>query len=348
MKKTALITGIRGQDAAYLSQLLLEKGYKVIGTDRRSGGATKWRLERLGVVDKIVYEYMDLVEFHNVCEIIEKYQPDECYNLAAQSFVQASFSQPFVTSNVNFFGVLNLLEAIRKYSPKTKFYQASTSEMFGKIQENPQTEKTPFYPKSPYGVAKLASHWEVINYRESYNLFACCGILFNHESPLRGEEFVTRKITKGLINWYHNQEPIYLGNIYARRDFSHAKDAVNAMWLMLQQKEPKEYVIASGQTYSIKDFINECLKQLHVNYKWINENKGVKEYCIDQKLNSFYDTSKIVIIDPTFFRPNEVDILRGWSEKAKKELGWSPSYGFESLIKEMLEEDAKLYNTVKK
>ena len=321
-KKKALITGIRGQDGAYLSKLLLEKGYEVIGADRRSGEFMNWRLKELKIEKDIQLIYVDLLELPNIMRTIQKIQPDEIYNLAAQSFVRASFEHPLLTSEVNAVGVLRLLETIRTINPKIKFYQASSSEMFGKVQETPQTEKTPFYPRSPYAVAKLFSHWMTVNYRESYNIFACSGILFNHESPLRGVEFVTRKITQtiGRIK-YGLEDKLTLGNLEAKRDWGYSAEYVNAMWLMLQQKSARDYVIATGETHSIKEFLDYALQYAGFDIIW--KGKGVKTKGIDRKTNKI-----IVDISPEFYRPAEVDALIGDSSKARKELGWEPKIKF--------------------
>ena len=339
--KTALITGTRGQDAAYLSKLLLDKGYLVISTDRRTGSPTYWRLEELGVMGRPYFkiETMDILDSHNVCQIIEKYQPDEVYNLAAQSFVAASFTQPRITSEINYIGVLNILEAIRNYSKESRYYQASTSELYGKVQEIPQKETTPFYPRSPYGVAKLAAHWLTINYRESYNLFACCGILFNHESPLRGDEFVTRKITKKVAeidkNLKLNQKitPLSLGNMYAKRDWGFAGDYVEGMWRILQQDTPEEFVLATGKTYTIKDFVNESFKHINIDLIWSGKNED--EVAHDDKGHLLVQINKI------FYRPGEVDLLLGDPTKAETKLGWVREWDFSQLVKEMVEADIK-------
>ena len=264
--KKAIITGITGQDGCYLAKLLLSKGYKVYGAQRRNTGKRYWRLDELGITDQIEIVDIDLSEPYNIEKVIDKVQPDEFYNLAAQSFVGLSFEQPQVTTITNSLGVLNILEVIRNKYPDIKFYQASTSEMYGKVLESPQKETTRFYPRSPYGCAKAYSHYLTVNYRESYNLFTCSGILFNHESPMRGEEFVTRKITKGLVHWLKNGKPVELGNLDSKRDWGHAEDYVEAMWLMLQQDKPDDYVISTGKTYSIKDFIQKCLNKLEINF----------------------------------------------------------------------------------
>lgn len=332
-EKVALITGIRGQDGAYLAKLLLEKGYKVIGADRRSGDSSNWRLKELGIEKDVQIIYMDLLELTNIIRVIEKVKPDEVYNLAAQSFVQASFEQPILTSEINAIGVLRLLEAIRLVKPDTKFYQASTSEMFGKVQEIAQTEKTPFYPRSPYGVSKLFAHWITVNYRESYNMFACSGILFNHESPLRGLEFVTRKITYGLARIkYGLQDKIVLGNLDAKRDWGYAPEYVEAMWLMLQQPEPDDYVIATGETHSVREFIEKAAMFSGFNIEWVGERENTKG--VDK------NTGKIIVeVSMEFYRPAEVELLVGNPEKARKKLGWNPRTKFEDLVRIMIEAD---------
>jgi len=333
--KKALITGIRGQDGAYLAEFLLNKGYEVIGADRRSADSTAWRMKELGIENKVKIKYMDLLEYTNVFEVIKTVKPDEVYNLAAQSFVEASFIQPFLTSQVDGLGVLTLLEAIRHFSPETKFYQASTSEMFGKVQTIPQDEKTPFYPRSPYAVAKLYAHWMTVNYRESYNLFSCSGILFNHESPLRGAEFVTRKITMGIAAIKHGrQDKITLGNLDSKRDWGFAGEYVEAMWLMLQQDKPDDYVIATGETHTIREFAECAFKAAGISLAW--EGEGVHTKGIDRK------TGKIVIdVSKEFYRPAEVEFLLGNPEKAKRNLGWVPKIKFEELARLMVEADIR-------
>ncbi len=333
MDKVALITGIRGQDGAYLAEFLLKKGYKVYGADRRSAESTNWRLKELGIDKEVEIVYMDLLELTNVIKTIEQVKPDEVYNLAAQSFVGVSFQQPILTSDVNALGVLRLLEAIRLFSPHVKFYQASTSELFGKVCEIPQTEKTPFYPRSPYGVAKLFGHWITVNYREAYNMFACSGILFNHESPLRGLEFVTRKITYGVARIrYGLQDKIFLGNLDAKRDWGYAKEYVEGMWLMLQQDSPGDYILATGETHSVKEFVECAFAVAGYNIYW--EGEGLNTKGIDKK------TGKIMIeISPKFYRPSEVDILIGNPKKAKEKLGWMPKTKFEDLVRIMVEAD---------
>lgn len=335
MGKVALITGIRGQDGAYLAKLLLEKGYRVIGGDRRSSEGDYWRLKELGIYKEVELVYFDLLELTNVMRVIEKYQPDEVYNLAAQSFVQASFEQPLLTSEVNALGVLRILEAIRKYSPGSKFYQASTSELYGKVREVPQREETPFYPRSPYGVSKLFGYWITVNYREAYGLFACNGILFNHESPLRGLEFVTRKITYSLANIkYGLQEKLYLGNLEAKRDWGYAPEYVEAMWMMLNAEEPDDYVIATGEAHSVREFVEEAGKVAGFQIEWVG--RGTEEKGLDRK------TGKVVVeVSSKLYRPAEVDFLVGNPQKAMEKLGWKPRTTFKELVTIMMEADLK-------
>ncbi len=337
MKKTALITGVSGQDGAYLAKLLINKKYKVIGTDRRSARSSNWRLERLGVENEIIFEEMELSELYEIQRVFKKYKFDEVYHLAAQSFVKASFNSPLNTSNITGLGTLRILETIRSINPKIKFYQASSSEMFGDILNKVQNEKTPLNPQSPYAISKVFAHYSTQNYRSSYNMFAVSGILFNHESPLRGEEFVTRKIIIGLIKILKKEINFFeLGNIYAKRDWGYAKEYVEAMWKMLQQKKPKDYVISTGINYSIKDFINKATKYLNMNVYW--RGKGLNERLISR------DTKKTLIkINPDYFRPAEVNILIGNSDKAKKELKWKPKTGLDKLIKIMVDEEIKYY-----
>jgi len=333
--KVALITGIRGQDGAYLSKFLLEKGYRVVGADRRSGDSSNWRLKELGIENEIEVVYMDLLEFDNIFRTIQKIQPDEVYNLAAQSFVATSFEQPLLTADVDALGVVRLLEALRLIKPNAKFYQASTSEMFGKVQAIPQNEKTPFYPRSPYGVSKVFGHWITVNYRESYNMFACSGILFNHESPLRGLEFVTRKITYNLAQIkFGLRDKIVLGNLDAKRDWGYAKEYVEGMWMMLQQKEPDDYVLATGETHSIKEFVEKACYFAGFDLEW--EGK-------DDNLKGIDRGSGRVIVETSkeFYRPAEVDLLIGDASKAKRVLGWQPKTSFEKLLEIMVDADLK-------
>ncbi len=335
MSKTALITGIRGQDGAYLAKLLLEKGYKVYGADRRSSDAGNWRLKELGIEQDVEVVYMDLLELTNIMRTVERVKPDEVYNLAAQSFVGVSFEQPILTSEVDAMGVLRLLEAIRTIKPDTRFYQASTSELYGKVQEIPQTEKTPFYPRSPYGVAKLFGHWMTVNYRESYGMFACSGILFNHESPLRGLEFVTRKITHSVARIKKGlQDKVVLGNLDAKRDWGYAAEYVEGMWLMLQQEEPDDYVLATGETHSVREFVEAAFGAAGYQIEW--EGEGVDTTGRDKA------TGRVLVeVSPEFYRPAEVDILIGNPEKAEKRLGWKPRTKFKELVAMMVEADLR-------
>ena len=329
--KKALITGISGQDGSYLAELLLSKGYKVYGAQRRNTGNKYWRLDELGITNKIEFVDIDLSEPYNIEHVIDKIEPDELYNLAAQSFVGLSFEQPQVTTISNSLGVLNILEVIRNKHPKIKFYQASTSEMFGKVTETPQNETTRFYPRSPYGCSKAYSHYLTVNYRESYNLFTCSGILFNHESPMRGEEFVTRKTTKGLVEWIKSGKVLELGNLESSRDWGHAKDYVEAMWLMLQQEEPEDFVISTGRSIKIKEFVEKCLIELNIKYEF----KGNE--VLDDKGNYIIKTNH------KYFRPAEVDLLIGDSSKAAEKLLWKPKHTLETLVKDMIEADLKRY-----
>ncbi|MDX2006523.1 MAG: GDP-mannose 4,6-dehydratase [Meiothermus sp.] len=335
MAKRAFITGVTGQDGAYLSKLLLEKGYEVYGAYRRSASVNLWRMEELGIADRVKLVAFDLLEFSNIVRAIEKVQPDEFYNLAAQSFVAMSFEQPLYTADVDALGVARILEAIRMVNPKIRFYQASTSEMFGKVQETPQTEATPFYPRSPYGVAKLYGHWIVVNYRESFGIHASSGILFNHESPLRGQEFVTRKITSSLARIkYKQQEVLELGNLEAQRDWGFAGDYVEGMWRMLQQDHADDYVLATGQTQTVRHFINLAAKAMEIELEWRGEAELTKAR--DAK------TGKVIIqINPEFYRPAEVDLLLGSSKKAQDKLGWKMAVSFEQLVTMMAQADLK-------
>ncbi|RLG11869.1 GDP-mannose 4,6-dehydratase [Candidatus Pacearchaeota archaeon] len=333
--KKALITGITGQDGAYLAKFLLEKGYEVYGCVRRTSDQSLSRLKYLGIEKDIKYVSLDLLEFTNIYRTIEKIKPDEVYNLAAQSFVALSFEQPIFTAEVTALGPLRILEAIRTIDPKIKYYQASSSEMFGKVQAIPQNEKTPFYPRSPYAISKLFGHWITVNYRESYGIFACSGILFNHESPLRGLEFVTRKITYGIARIkYGLQDKIVLGNLDSKRDWGYAPEYVEAMWLMLQQNEPDDYVIATGETHSVREFVELAFK--YAGYEIIWEGKELDEKGRDKK------TGKILVeVSKEFYRPAEVDFLIGDYTKAKQKLGWEPKTRFKELVKIMVEADLK-------
>ena len=328
--KVALITGVTGQDGAYLSKFLVKKGYKVYGTARRGASEKFSRLEFLNIKNKINIIDFDLLELSNIQKIIKEIEPDEIYNLAAQSFVPTSFELPILTSDINSLGVVRLLDSIVNINKDIKFYQASTSEMFGKVTETPQSERTSLYPRSPYGVSKVFSHHMTINYRESYGLFACSGILFNHESPLRGHEFVTKKITRGLTKVKNgSQDCLYLGNLDAKRDWGHAADYVEAMNMIMNNKKPDDFVVSSGTTSTVKDFVDKCLKALNFDYEW--EGEGLDKTVIN-KINN----KPIVKIDKKFFRPAEVDILVGDPSKIKKELNWKPVYTLDSLIEEMI------------
>jgi len=342
VSKKALIFGITGQDGAYLAELLLEKDYEVHGVKRRSSTKNTQRIEELcrkGEEGKCKFyiHYGDLSDDINISNLIRSIKPDEVYNLAAQSHVKVSFEVPLYTVDVNAMGTLRILEAIRLLSSEkqVKFYQASTSEMFGKVHEVPQTETTFFHPRSPYGVAKLFAYWITVNYREAYGLFACNGILFNHESPLREETFVTRKITLAASRYKCGHgNVLQIGNLDAKRDWGYAKDYVEAMWLMLQQDEAKDFVIATGQTHSVREFIELAYKELGVSIDW--RGHGINEYGIDKK------TGKIIVqVNPDFYRPSEVDFLLGNAEKAQKELNWSPKTTFQELLKIMIDSDFK-------
>tara|TARA_X000000950_G_scaffold267846_1_gene344707 strand:+ start:1240 stop:2259 length:1020 start_codon:yes stop_codon:yes gene_type:complete len=332
-KKIALITGVSGQDGAYLAKFLLNKNYKVIGSDRRSARNSQWRLKRLGIDDKIIYEELEMGELFGIDRLFKNYKFDEVYNLAAQSFVGSSFYSPLNTANITGLGVLRVLECIRTLSPKTKFYQASSSEMFGDVLEKIQNENTPFNPQSPYAAAKAFGHFLTLNYRKSYKLFAVSGILFNHESPLRGEEFVTRKIIVGFINILKKKKSfIELGNINAKRDWGYAKEYVEQMWKMLNQKIPRDFVIASGKTYSIKDFVNEVAKNLKMKVKWKGNGFNEKLY--------MKNNNKIIIkINKKLFRPSEVNYVKGNITKAKKYLNWKPKVTFKKLVEIMVKEE---------
>lgn len=342
--KVALITGVTGQDGAYLAELLLSKGYIVHGIKRRSSLFNTNRIDHL-YTDlhednvRFILHYGDMTDSTNIIKIIQDVQPDEIYNLAAQSHVKVSFETPEYTANSDAVGALRILEAIRilKLEKKTKFYQASTSELYGKVQEVPQTENTPFYPRSPYAVAKLYAFWITKNYREAYGMYACNGILFNHESPIRGETFVTRKITRGVARIKLGmQKKIYLGNIDAKRDWGHAKDYVEGMWLMLQQETPEDYVLATGETTSVRDFITMAFNEVGIKMKW--EGTGVDEKGINA------ETGDILIeIDPNYFRPTEVDLLIGDASKAFNNLGWKPKHNLQDLVKDMVQSDMNLF-----
>ena len=341
MSKVALITGVTGQDGSYLAEFLLKKGYIVHGVKRRSSLFNTDRIDHLYQDPHVsnrnfILHYGDLTDATNLIRIIQEVQPDEIYNLAAMSHVSVSFDTPEYTANTDGLGTLRILEAIRilKLEKKTRFYQASTSELYGLVQETPQKETTPFYPRSPYAVAKLYSYWITVNYREAYNIFACNGILFNHESPVRGETFVTRKITRALARIkLQLQDCLYLGNLDALRDWGHAKDFVEAQWLMLQQDKPDDFVIATGEQKSVRDFVNEAANVLGIGITW--QGKGQDEVGINEKGDI------IVRVDPRYFRPTEVMTLLGDATKAKTHLKWTPKINFKALVKEMVEADLK-------
>ena len=336
-KKIALVTGISGQVGAYLAKYLLKKNYIVIGTDRRSSRSNNWRLEELNILDKIILEDLDITETSNIERIFKKFAINEVYNLAAQSFVKSSFENPIQTSIVNAISPLSILEIIRNQKKKIKFYQASTSEMFGNHNMQKQNEQTAFYPRSPYATSKTFAHYTVRNYREAYKIFAVSGILFNHESPLRGEEFITRKITIGLAKIISGkQKKIKIGNLYAKRDWGYAGDYVEAMWKMLQNKTPKDYVIATGKNNSVKNFIDTATNVLNLKTKWVG--KGLNEKLINLK-----DKKIIVEIDKKYFRPTEVETLKGDFSKALKELNWKPKTNFKNLVKMMMTADLNRY-----
>jgi len=347
MSKVALLTGITGQDGAYLAEFLLNKGYTVHGMHRRSSLSNTGRIDHL-LQDphykdsKFFLHYGDLTDSANVIRLIKNIEPDEIYNLGAQSHVQVSFETPEYTANSDGLGVLRILEAIRilGLEEKSKFYQASTSELFGKVREVPQKETTPFYPRSPYSIAKLYAYWIAINYREAYNMFVCNGILFNHESPLRGETFVTRKITIAVSNITKGlQDKLYLGNLNAKRDWGFAGDYVEAMWLMLQQDEPDDYVVATGETHSVREFTELAFKEAGINLEW--ENEGVNEIGRD------VDSGKVLVeVDPAFYRPTEVDLLIGDSSKAREKLGWKTKVSFEELVRMMIKSDLGITESV--
>jgi len=331
--KKALITGITGQDGAYLSKLLLKKGYEVYGAFRRTSDLNMGRMKFLGINNDIQFVPFELLEFTNIQRTLETIRPDEVYNLGAQSFVALSFEQPVFTADVTGLGVLRLLEAIRAVNPKIRFYQASSSEMFGKVRETPQNENTPFYPRSPYAAAKLFAHCMTINYRESYGMFACSGILFNHESPLRGLEFVTRKITHAVARIKMGlQEKLSLGNLDSRRDWGYAAEYVEAMWLMLQQSAPDDYVVATGETHSVREFVQAAFREAGLELAWTGQ--GLDEKGVDRSSGK-----TVVEIDPRFFRPAEVDVLIGDYSRAKAKLGWEPKTTFNELLRIMVQHD---------
>jgi len=331
--KKALITGVTGQDGSYLSELLLKKGYEVHGIVRRSSSFNTGRIDHIinndKYRDRFFFHHGDLTDASNLNRLLEKIEPDEIYNLAAQSHVHVSFEIPDYTAQVDALGTLRFLDAIRETRLKTKFYQASTSELYGKVQEIPQSEKTPFYPRSPYGVAKLYGYWIIINYREAYNIFACNGILFNHESPRRGETFVTRKITRAAARIKENkQDKLFLGNLNSKRDWGYAPEYVEGMWRMLQHDNPEDFVLATGVTRTVREFTDLSFKTLGIDIEWIGE--GVEEKGVDQ------NTGNVLIeVNPKYYRPTEVDLLLGDPSKAEKVLGWKPTTSFEDLVKIM-------------
>lgn len=339
-KKVALVTGVTGQDGAYLAALLLKKGYAVHGVKRRSSSFNTGRIEHLYQDPhvpnpQLVLHYGDMTDSMNLTRLVEQIQPDEIYNLAAQSHVQVSFETPEYTANADALGALRLLEAIRVLgrTEKTRFYQASTSELFGKVQAVPQNEATPFYPRSPYGVAKLYAYWAVVNYREAYGLHASNGILFNHESPLRGETFVTRKITRAVAAIHlGRQEKLYLGNLDAQRDWGHAREYVEGMWLMVQQPEPDDYVLATGESASVRQFVTRAFEEIGVTIEWRGE--GIAEQGVCAKSDKI-----LVEVDPRYFRPAEVDLLIGDASKARSRLGWAPQTKWQDLCAEMMQAD---------
>jgi len=339
-RKIALITGITGQDGAYLAEFLLAKGYEVHGIKRRASLFNTDRIDHLyedphKTDRRMILHYGDLTDATNLIRVLQQVQPDEVYNLAAQSHVQVSFETPEYTADVDALGAMRILEGIRLLGleSKTRFYQASTSELYGKVQETPQTEKTPFYPRSPYACAKLYAYWITVNYREAYNIYACNGILFNHESPIRGETFVTRKITRALSRIYLGlQECLYIGNLDALRDWGHARDYVEMQWLMLQQEAPDDFVIATGEQHSVRDFISRAAKELGLTIQWVG--KGV-----DERGLNMANAKPIVAVDPTYFRPTEVESLLGDPTKAKEKLGWSPKISFSEMVSEMVRAD---------
>ena len=345
MRKIALITGITGQDGSYLAEFLLDKGYHVHGIKRRSSSLNTARIDHLYQdplerKTNFFLHYGDMTDATNLIRLIKKIKPNEIYNLAAQSHVLVSFETPEYTANADALGTLRILEAIRilGLEQKVKFYQASTSELYGNTKDKYQNENTPFCPRSPYAVAKLYAYWITVNYREAYNIFACNGILFNHESPIRGETFVTKKIVKSAVKISKGlQDCLYLGNLNASRDWGHARDYVEGMWMILQQKKPEDFVFATGKSYTVRYFVEKAFSQLDIKILWKGEN--LEECGIDEKSGRV-----IVKIDPKYFRPTEVDFLKGDASKAKKKLGWRPKTSFKSLVKEMIEHELKLLN----
>ena len=351
MTKKALITGITGQDGSYLAEFLIEKGYEVHGIKRRTSLFNTGRIDHLFVDphendQMLQLHHGDMTDSSSIIGIVSKVKPDEIYNLAAQSHVSVSFEEPEYTANTDGFGVLRTLEAIRilGLEKKTKFYQSSTSELYGVVKETPQTETTPFHPRSPYGVAKLYGHWITVNYREAYGLFASNGILFNHESPRRGETFVTRKITRAFANiLFGSKAPLYLGNLSAKRDWGHAKDYVEAQWMILQHDDPDDFVIATGKQYSVKDFVNSVANYLGIEILWSGEGESeigtVKSVSGKSESLKYWIDKPLIKVDPRYFRPAEVETLLGDASKAKKILGWEPKISFDELVSEMIESD---------
>jgi len=332
-RRVALVTGITGQDGAYLARLLLERGYEVVGGVRRSSTHNDWRLRELGIAHRVRLVQMELSEFSNVFYVVRDTRPAAVFNLAAQSFVAASFRQPLYTASVDALGVTRLLEAVRIVDPEIRFYQASSSEMFGKVRETPQSETTPFHPRSPYGVSKLYAHWTSVNYRESYAIHASSGILFNHESPLRGREFVTRKISSHIAMFRHGLiDTLRLGNLEARRDWGHAADYVAGMLAMIEAADPGDYVLATGRSHSVREFAELAARAADLDLVW--EGEGVEERGRDR------ETGRVVVeIDADFYRPAEVDMLRGDAAKARRDLHWEPAIAFEALVEEMVKTD---------
>lgn len=354
--KTALITGITGQDGAYLAELLLSKGYAVHGVKRRSSLINTHRIDHLYVDPHVAHinfklHYGDMTDSTNLIRIVQETQPDEIYNLAAMSHVKVSFDNPEYTANADGIGTLRLLEAIRilRLQEKTKIYQASTSELYGLVQEVPQKETTPFYPRSPYGVAKLFAYWTIVNYREAYNMYACNGILFNHESPLRGETFVTRKITRAVAAIAKGlQDTLYLGNLNARRDWGHAKDYVEAMWMILQQEKPEDFVIATGITHTVRDFVEMAFAEVGIEIAFSGkdtEEKAVVKKCTHPAYQ-LPEGKVVVAVDPTYFRPTEVELLIGDASKAREKMGWKPKITLSEMVKEMVQSDLRQAGSV--
>ena len=355
--KKALLTGVTGQDGAYLSDFLLKKGYEVHGIKRRSSLFNTDRIDHIYEDPHVnnrhfVLHYGDLTDSTNLIRIVQEVQPDEIYNLGAMSHVKVSFDTPEYTANADGIGTLRILEAVRLLglSQKTKIYQASTSELYGLVQEVPQSEKTPFYPRSPYGVAKMYAYWITVNYREAYNMFACNGILFNHESPLRGETFVTRKITRAVAKISMGlQDKIYLGNLNAQRDWGHAKDYVEAMWLILQQDQPEDFVIATGVTTEVREFVRMAFREagIEVEFKGAGEQEVGLVVSCDPSIHQIAPGTEVVAVDPRYYRPTEVELLIGDPTKAKTKLGWEPKYDLPALVKEMVQADIELFTREK-